>query len=84
MNWRKEIKSTENEVIVSGIIVRNDPNNKKGIDINKFLKLKCSENSFLYCDNSNISRNCLNGSGLHLNSKGTVLLANNFLDCLNH
>ena len=80
----KEIKSVKNDVIVSGIILRNDSNNKKGNEVNAFLKSKCSENSFLYCDNSNISRNCLNGSGLHLNPKGTVLLANNFLECLNY
>ena len=80
----KEIKSVKNDVIVSGIIVRNDSNNKKGDEVNAFLKSKCSENSFLYCDNSNISRNCLNGSGLHLNPKETVLLANNFLECLNY
>lgn len=39
----------------------------------------------MFCDNSNVSRKYhLNGSGLHLNTNGTITLADNFLRCLNY
>ena len=73
------------EVIISGIVARNDQYNKKGNEVNNFLKSKCVLNNLTFCDNSNISRNYhTNGSGLHLNYRGTVALANNFLRCLNN
>ena len=34
----------------------------------------------LFIDNSNIEQKHLNGSGLHLNSKGAIMLAANFLE----
>ena len=34
----------------------------------------------LFIDNSNIEYKHLNGSGLHLNSKGTIMLAANFIE----
>ena len=70
------IKTTDNEVIVSSIVARDGSLNQKSNEVNKFLKLKCDK-SFLLCDNLNISKNHLNGSGLHLNSKKTITLANN-------
>ena len=84
INLAKDMKSTENDVIISGIVVRNDSLNDKGLEVNTIIKTKCTENSFVFCDNSNISGNHLNASGLHLNSKGTIALTNNFLKCLNY
>ena len=42
----------------------------KGMEVNNFLNVKCRENSFLFCDNSNISEDYLNASGLHLKPNG--------------
>ena len=81
----KSIKSDNNEIIVSGLVGRNDPLNDKGNDVNNLLKVMCTENTLLYCDNTNVSRkHHLNTSGLHLNAKGTTTLANNYLRCLNY
>ena len=79
-----QIKTLNNEVIVSSIIIRNDSFNEKGNNVNNFLRLNCEKNKLLYCDNSNISKGCLNAGGLHLNPRGTISLANNFLKCLNY
>ena len=80
----KKIKTPNNEVIISEIITRNDALDNKGKQVNKYVKLNCEKNSFLFCDNSNISKKYLNGSGLHLSNKGTITLANNFLKCLKY
>ena len=78
------IKSRVNEIIISGIVDRNDQFNTKGNEVNDILKTKCILNNFTFCDNSNILRSYhTNGSGLHLNYRGTVALANNFQRCLN-
>ena len=83
INLTKEMKKEDNGIIISGIIARNDSLNVKGTEVNDLLKIKCNDNSILYCDNSNISKYYLNASGLHLNTKGTTALANNFLKYLN-
>ena len=78
------MKSNENEIIISRIVIRKDELNAKGIEVNDFLKIKCIESYFLFCDNSNISSDYLNASGLHLKPIGTIALANNFLKSLKH
>ena len=77
------IKTPVNQIIVSSIIARDDSLNQKGNDVNIFLKSNCNKN-FLFCENLNISKTHLNGSGLHLNTKGKITLANNFLRHLNY
>ena len=72
----ESLKTVTNKIIVSNVTARNDNLNEKGKNVNCFLKKICNEKAILYCDNSNISRNCLN-------QKGTITLANNFLRCLN-
>lgn len=85
INLSIKIKNQENEVIISSIISRNDSLDQKGLHVNTFLKELCVEHNLLYCDNSGISKNHhLNSNGLHLNYKGTVSLANNFLKQLNY
>ena len=80
----EKTKTDETDVIVSGIVERNDSLNQKALEVNNFIKDKCLLNDISFCDNSNISKSYhTNGSGLHLNYKGTVTLANNFLRCLN-
>ena len=84
INLAKKMKSNENEIIISSIFIRKDELNAKGIEVNDFLKIKCIESSFLFCDNSNISSDYLNASGLHLKPIGTIALANNFLKSLKY
>ena len=78
INLAKEMKKEDNEIIISGIIARNDSLNVKGSEVNGLLKETYNDNSILYCDNPNISKYNLNASGLHLNAQGTTTLANNF------
>ena len=79
-----EIKKDDNEIIVSGIIARNDEHNEKGKEVNSALKTKCNIYSLGFMDNSNIMINKhLNGSGVHLNYNGTIALANNCLKAIN-
>ena len=75
-----ELKSEENDVMISSIVCRNDALNDKGKNVNNILKSECEYYNMLFIEHSNIfQKQHLNGSGLHLNYKGTVTLANNFL-----
>ena len=79
-----ELKTDENEVIVSSIIGRHDEHNQKGMKVNDLLKIKSTRYSLGFMNNSNIFINKhLNGSGLHLNYYGNIALANNFLKVIN-
>ena len=84
INLTKKMKSNEHEIIINSIVIRKDELNAKGIEVNDFLKIKCIESSFLFCDNFNISSDYLNASGLHLKPIGTTALANNFLKSLKY
>lgn len=80
----KSMKKDSNDIIISGIVTRNDEWNEKGIEVNDYLYTKCNEQDIFFSDNSNISgKKHLNLSGLHLNHKGTFVLANNILDSIN-
>lgn len=84
VNLATKIKSNHNDVIVSGLIARNDELNTKSQQVNVILFDKCNERNLFYIDNTNIiARKHLNSSGVHLNLNGTAQLANNFLDCIN-
>ena len=76
------IKTENDDVIISGITTRNDQYNEKGKKVNNLLKSKCVTFSFVFVDNLNIKSKHLNGSGLHLNYSGTVMLANNLLKAI--
>ena len=84
-NLAKFIKNENNEIIVSGIIVRNDnmEYDKKGKDVNKILTTLCAGNNFGFIKNDNINARHINGSGLHLNNQGTFLFASNLIDEIN-
>ena len=56
INLAKEMKSEKNEVMVSGIIPRNDNLNEKGIDVNNILITFCTDFNFNFIDNSNINK----------------------------
>ena len=77
----RSIKSDVTEIAVSGIVPRNDELHMKGLDVNEMLKQKLSRCNIPYIDNENIDpKRHLNNSGLHLNYKGTSILANNFIN----
>ena len=48
-------------------------------EVNSKLQEMTTTNGFDFDDNSHIHRTCLNGSKLHLNSKGLASLATNFI-----
>ena len=48
------LKTPENEVVISSIIIRGDKLNNKATTVNEILYKKCSEKGILFLDNSNI------------------------------
>ena len=79
-----EMKTDGNEIIVRGIIRRNDEYNEKGMKVNDLLQVKCGMYALGFMKNYNISvKKHVNGGGLHLNYNGTKALANNFLKAIN-
>ena len=80
MKLTLELKHPNKDIMVSGIVPRMDKFNDKGIQANNVLKSECKKYNFLFIDNENIStKKHLNGSGLHLNYNGKLMLVNNFL-----
>ena len=78
------IKSDENEVVVSGILARNDDKNTKVTEVNDILKTECSRFALVFLNNNNIvPKKHMKGGGVHMNYSGTVALANNFLKIIN-
>ena len=83
MRLALELKTEINDVMVSSIIPRGDDLNAKGKEVNLNLKAECEKYNLYFIDNANIlPKKHLNGSGLHLNYRGTVTLANNFLSSI--
>ena len=74
-----DMKTDKNDIMVSGIIPRKDEYNVKGLEVNSCL---VSTYKFNFIDNSNISVNHLNKSGLHLNYNGTYVLGGNLADAI--
>ena len=73
-------KFPNNKVGVSGLTHREDiAVNPKRIQVNKKLQDLSVVHEFSYIDNSKIDNTCLNNSKLHLNDKGTSLLAVHFI-----
>ena len=80
MRLALDMKSDINDVMISGITYRGDALNEKAQEVNLNLKIECERYNLFFINNSNISKQHLNRSGLHLNYKGTLALARNFLD----
>ena len=64
-------------VVVSSLTWRDDKFRDRITPINDDLKCRCEERNIGFIDNSNIKNFHLNRSKLHLNAKGTALLAKN-------
>ena len=80
-----DLKTETNDVIVSGIVPRNDKEylDTKGRDVNMFLKSLCVETNFYFIDNSNVKFKHLNSGKLHLNVEGNYILGTNFVKAIN-
>ena len=78
LNLAASIKTSKNQVSVSGLVIRKDKLKKKGNEVNELLKNKCRIRQLFFIDNKNISLGMLNKSGIHLNENGTTRLINNF------
>ena len=71
-------KEEEVKIGFSSVINRSDRNLEKEIvDLNLKLKWYNEGNQFLFIDNHNIDKSCLNNSKLYLNEKGTNILCQN-------
>ena len=83
MNLAASIKTSNNKVFVSGLVIRKDKLNKKGNEVNELLKNKCGIRQLSFIDDKNISLVMWNKSGIHLNEHGTTRLVNNFCFSMN-
>ena len=84
INLALDLKTDENDVVISRIICRNDELNEKAIKVNDLIESKATTYASAFLNNNNITINKhLNGSGFHLNYYGTAALANNFLKIIN-
>ena len=78
-----EMKTENNDVMLSGIIRRNDKWDIKGMEVNKVLLSLCEIHNFHFIDNGNIKKSThLNNSGLHLTNDGTNILQRNFVHAI--
>ena len=75
----RELDYSENiQIGFSSIIHRSDKDFSKEIsELNVKLKKYCLGRGFVYVDNVNTDKSCLNNSKLHLNKKGTNLFSKN-------
>ena len=76
--------SSNTEVVISSLVVRNDglELTKKVQQTNILLKSNCISHDLGFLDNSNIDCSHLNYRGLHLNRDGSALLQNNIANIL--
>ena len=82
LNLAASVKTSKNQVFVSGLAIRKDKLNKKGNEVNELLKAKCEIRQLSFIDNKNIL-GMLNKSEIHLNEYGTTRLVNNFCCSMN-
>ena len=73
-------------VLISGLVQRNNGmvTENKRKEVNRFISDKCSMHGFIYIDNNNISLEDIDSDRVHLHESGSVKLANNILNALNH
>ena len=71
------------DILIGGVTTRNTNFLKKRCsDLNEILVNLCSSHGFTFIDNSSITPEEHMYDGQHLNSKGTSLLSNNYLEAL--
>ena len=73
-----------NEIIISGLICRKGQyHNSRVSKVKDYFQKYCFENRFYFIDNPKIRWGHLFRDGLHLVENGKVILADNFIYCLN-
>ena len=73
-----------NEIAVSSILPKGNIKLSKLIrQVNDRLYYICSESNVYFLTNDNINRSFICDDGVHLNQKGTHILASNFVDFIN-
>ena len=76
-------KFPNSKIGLSSIIQRQDIQVATKIDkVNEILKHKRMDNDMSFIDNSTFDSTCLNGSNIHLNAKGSAILATKFIKFL--
>ena len=77
--------SPSTELVISGILPRTDKPNLmlKVNEANKIVKSFCLENNWAFIDHKSFNSTCLNTRGLHLNRKGTSIIASNISNYIN-
>ena len=83
LNLAASVKTSKNQVFVSGLVIRKDKLNKKGNEVNELLKNKCEISQLSFIHKKNISLGMLNKSGIQWNEYGTTRLVNNFCLSMN-
>jgi lysophospholipase L1-like esterase len=79
VNLAISLKTDTNSILVSGLTSRKDQFNDKVNELNMLLLQQTSDRNIGFIDNSNIDENHhLNKSKIHLNRKGSTILAKNF------
>ena len=79
------IKTDTNDILVSSILPRRDQLKDKAEKVNDLLRIKCSQSNVPYIRHNNIrSEMHLKPKGLHLNTKGSELLSDNFAAYINN
>ena len=80
LSLAKEVKASKLDVSISSIIPRNDNWNNKVMEVNSYLKNFCESNDIPFISNTTINpKKHLNNSHLHLSSKGSSKLLDNFV-----
>ncbi|CAB4009125.1 Scavenger receptor cysteine-rich type 1 M130 [Paramuricea clavata] len=71
--------SPTTDIVISGILPRTDKPNlmSKVNQANRLIKAFCIEKNWAFLDHESFNSTCLNSRGLHLNRKGTSILARN-------
>ena len=77
--------SPSTELVISGILPRTDKPDLmlKVNEANKIVKSFCLENNWAFIDHKSFNSTCLNTRGLHLNRKGTSIIASNISNYIN-
>ena len=73
-------ESPNTNIVISSILIRTDNSQLavKATEANKLLSATWSKNRWKFINHKSINRSCLNTRGLHLNRKGSSVIADNF------
>ena len=80
-----EEDSPATSIVISSILPRSDKSEllAKATEANKLIKAICSKNQWAFIDHKSVNFSCLNTRGLHLNRKGTSIIAKNISKYIN-